>query len=55
MGLVSEQCLYNLSDRMVEMEVLPAAEAYGMGVIPGAAGRWDAGRRAEEGHQGPPR
>jgi NDP-hexose 2,3-enoyl reductase len=24
MGLVSEQCLYNLDDRMVEMEVLPA-------------------------------
>ncbi|HVE93211.1 MAG TPA: aldo/keto reductase [Actinomycetota bacterium] len=34
MGLVSEQCLYNLNARMVEMEVLPACESYGLGVIP---------------------
>lgn len=34
MGLVSEQSLYNLNDRMVELEVLPACEAYGLGVIP---------------------
>ncbi|MCC6188842.1 MAG: aldo/keto reductase [Anaerolineales bacterium] len=34
LGLVSEQCLYNLKDRMVELEVLPAARAYGLGVIP---------------------
>jgi len=34
MGLVSEQCLYNLKDRMVELEVLPACRAYGLGVIP---------------------
>lgn len=34
MGLVSEQCLYNLNARMVEMEVLPACQAYGLGVIP---------------------
>ncbi len=34
MGLVSEQCLYNLNARMVELEVLPACEAYGLGVIP---------------------
>jgi aryl-alcohol dehydrogenase-like predicted oxidoreductase len=34
MGLVSEQCLYNLDARMVEMEVLPACKAYGLGVIP---------------------
>ncbi|HZD17068.1 MAG TPA: aldo/keto reductase, partial [Actinomycetota bacterium] len=33
-GLVSEQCLYNLADRMSELEVLPASEAYGMGVLP---------------------
>ena len=33
MGLVSEQCLYNLKDRMVEMEVLPACRSYGLGVI----------------------
>jgi aryl-alcohol dehydrogenase-like predicted oxidoreductase len=34
LGLVSEQSLYNLSDRMIELEVLPACEAYGLGVIP---------------------
>ena len=34
LGLVSEQCLYNLVERRVEMEVLPAAQAYGLGVIP---------------------
>ncbi len=34
MGLVSEQCLYNLDARTVEMEVLPACRAYGLGVIP---------------------
>ena len=34
MGLVSEQCLYNLADRMVELEVLPACQDYGLGVIP---------------------
>ncbi|MEV4438145.1 aldo/keto reductase [Streptomyces sp. NPDC049577] len=33
-GLVSEQCLYNLVERRAEMEVIPAAEAYGLGVIP---------------------
>jgi aryl-alcohol dehydrogenase-like predicted oxidoreductase len=33
-GLVSEQCKYSLLDRMVEMDVLPACEAYGLGVIP---------------------
>ncbi|WP_372510376.1 aldo/keto reductase [Actinomadura madurae] len=34
LGLVSEQCLYNLVERRVEMEVIPAAQAYGLGVIP---------------------
>ena len=34
LGLVAEQCGYNLLNRKVEMEVLPACEAYGMGVIP---------------------
>ena len=34
MGLVSEQSIYNLIVRDVEREVLPAAEAYGLGVIP---------------------
>jgi aryl-alcohol dehydrogenase-like predicted oxidoreductase len=34
LGLVSEQSRYNLFERTVELEVLPAAEAYGIGVIP---------------------
>ncbi|MDT0441905.1 MULTISPECIES: aldo/keto reductase [unclassified Streptomyces] len=34
LGLVSEQCLYNLAERRAEMEVIPAAEDYGLGVIP---------------------
>ncbi|WP_310717769.1 aldo/keto reductase [Streptomyces lydicus] len=33
-GLVSEQCLYNLAERRAEMEVIPAAESYGLGIIP---------------------
>ncbi|QNP63861.1 aldo/keto reductase [Streptomyces genisteinicus] len=33
-GLVSEQCLYNLAERRAEMEVIPAAQEYGLGVIP---------------------
>jgi aryl-alcohol dehydrogenase-like predicted oxidoreductase len=33
-GLVSEQSLYNLTARQVELEVLPACQAYGVGVIP---------------------
>ena len=34
LGLVSEQSLYNLNARMVELEVLPACADYGLGVIP---------------------
>jgi aryl-alcohol dehydrogenase-like predicted oxidoreductase len=34
MGLVSEQSLYNLNARTVELEVLPASQDYGLGVIP---------------------
>jgi aryl-alcohol dehydrogenase-like predicted oxidoreductase len=34
LGLVSEQSLYNLAARTVELEVLPACLAYGVGVIP---------------------
>ncbi|MYZ08642.1 aldo/keto reductase [Streptomyces sp. SID2999] len=34
LGLVSEQCLYNLAERRAEMEVIPAAQDYGLGVIP---------------------
>jgi len=58
MGLVSEQSLYNLNARMVELEVLPACEAYGLGVIPwsplsgglvaGALEKASEGRRASE-------
>lgn len=60
MGLVSEQSLYNLKDRMIELEVLPACESYGLGVIPwsplaggmlgGALKKAQEGRRASE-HQ----
>jgi aryl-alcohol dehydrogenase-like predicted oxidoreductase len=57
-GLVSEQSLYNLNARMVELEVLPACQAYGVGVIPwsplgggllgGALRKITEGRRAGE-------
>lgn len=56
LGLVSEQSLYNLTDRTVELEVLPACEAYGLGVLlwsplaggllGGALQKAEAGRRA---------
>src|SRR5579884_63295 len=58
-GLVSEQSLYNLKTRTIELEVIPACAAYGVGILPwsplGAgllAGRetaGNAGRRANEG------
>ncbi len=34
LGLVSEQSLYNLLDRTIELEVIPACRAYGLGLIP---------------------
>ena len=34
LGLVSEQSLYNLTARTIELEVLHASESYGLGVIP---------------------
>ncbi len=34
MGLVSEQSLYNLTARTVELEVIPALRHYGVGLIP---------------------
>jgi aryl-alcohol dehydrogenase-like predicted oxidoreductase len=34
LGIVSEQSLYNLTQRSIELEVLPACRAYGIGVIP---------------------
>ena len=61
LGLVSEQSLYNLKDRMVELEVLPACQGYGMGVIPwsplaggvlgGALKKVKEGRRTEKDQQ----
>ncbi|HEY3494518.1 MAG TPA: aldo/keto reductase [Polyangiaceae bacterium] len=50
-GIVSEQCKYNLVTRMVELEVQPACERYGVGLIaysPLAGGALSgAGRRGE--------
>jgi aryl-alcohol dehydrogenase-like predicted oxidoreductase len=61
MGLVSEQSLYNLNARTIELEVAPACRAYGLGLIPwsplgggllaGALESADEGRRASEGMQ----
>ena len=34
LGLVSEQSKYNLTERTVELEVIPACAQYGMGLIP---------------------
>jgi len=61
MGLVSEQCRYNLTDRLVELEVVPACAGYGLGVIPysplaggllgGALQKVTEGRRASPGMQ----
>ena len=58
LGLVSEQCKYNLTVRSVELEVLPVCERYGLGVIPysplafgilgGALQKASEGRRAGE-------
>lgn len=57
-GLVSEQSLYHLAARTIELEVLPAARHYGLGVIPwsplgggllgGVLRKLESGRRAEE-------
>jgi len=61
MGLVSEQSLYNLTARMIELEVIPACQAYGIGIIPwsplaggllgGVLQGVKEGRRASEGMQ----
>jgi aryl-alcohol dehydrogenase-like predicted oxidoreductase len=58
MGLVSEQSLYNLNDRMIELEVIPACRHYGLGLIPysplgggllaGALQKQSEGRRSSE-------
>ena len=54
LGLVSEQSIYNLAARTVEMEVLPACRFYGVGVIPWsplAGGALGGGRGATEGRR----
>lgn len=58
LGLVSEQSLYNLEARMIEMEVIPACKDYGLGLIPwsplaggllgGILGKMKEGRSASE-------
>jgi aryl-alcohol dehydrogenase-like predicted oxidoreductase len=56
LGLVSEQSLYHLLQRTVELEVLPACAAYGVSVLPWSplAGGLLAGalRKSEEGRRG---
>ena len=57
-GLVSEQSIYHLDNRMVELEVIPACRHYGLGLIPwsplgggllgGALEKMESGRRAGE-------
>jgi aryl-alcohol dehydrogenase-like predicted oxidoreductase len=61
LGLVSEQSLYNLDARMIELEVIPACKDYGLGLIPwsplaggllgGALQKVSEGRRADAGRQ----
>ena len=58
LGLVSEQSVYNLDNRMIELEVVPACRHYGLGLIPwsplgggllaGALRKARTGRRANE-------
>jgi aryl-alcohol dehydrogenase-like predicted oxidoreductase len=58
MGLVSEQSIYHLNNRMVELEVIPACRHYGLGLIPwsplgggllaGALEKLESGRRTSE-------
>ncbi len=58
MGMVSEQSIYHLNNRMVELEVIPVCEHYGLGLIPwsplgggllgGALGKIASGRRMSE-------
>jgi aryl-alcohol dehydrogenase-like predicted oxidoreductase len=58
MGLVSEQSLYNLAERSIELEVIPACQDYGLGLIPwsplaggmlaGSLAKGEEGRRSEK-------
>jgi aryl-alcohol dehydrogenase-like predicted oxidoreductase len=54
MGLISEQSVYNLANRAVEQELIPALEHFGIGLIPWSpldagllAGKPKAGEQAE--------
>lgn len=57
-GLVSEQSIYHLNNRMIELEVIPSCRHYGLGLIPwsplaggllgGALEKARAGRRMNE-------
>jgi aryl-alcohol dehydrogenase-like predicted oxidoreductase len=57
-GLVSEQSIYHLNNRVVELEVVPACRHYGLGLIPwsplaggllgGALEQFESGRRKGE-------
>ncbi len=61
MGLASEQSIYHLDNRMVELEVIPACRHYGLGLIPwsplgggllgGVLEKLESGRRVSEGVQ----
>ena len=61
LGLVSEQSIYHLLNRNIELEVIPASEKYGVGIIPwsplaggllgGVIEKENQGRRAGEGVQ----
>ena len=58
LGLISEQSVYHLDNRMVELEVVPACRHYGLGIIPwsplaggllgGALQKQKEGRRGSE-------
>ena len=62
LGLATEQSVYNLMQRTVELEVIPSVEEYGMGLIPysplaggllaGALEKVTEGRRAQDYMQG---
>lgn len=59
MGLISEQSLYNLNARTIELEVIPACRHYGLGIIPWSpiSGGLLGGvlRKATEGRRAEPR
>ena len=54
LGLVSEQSIYNLMERTIELEVMPAARHYGIGLMPWSplAGGLLAGAAAKAGRRG---